>query len=99
GPFKFVRYAKGDRVELARFDGYWGTKSAWDKVTFRVIARDPSRVASLLPGDVRAIESVPTADLARLSKDPSITISRTVSHRLIFLHLDTHGARSSRVTD
>jgi peptide/nickel transport system substrate-binding protein len=45
GPFKFVRYAKGDRVELARFDGYWGTKSAWDKVTFRVIASDPSRVA------------------------------------------------------
>jgi len=99
GPFKFVRYAKGDRVELARFDGYWGAKSAWDKVTFRVIASDPSRVASLLAGDVRAIESVPTADLARLAKDPSIAISRTVSHRLIFLHLDTNRDKSPMVTD
>ena len=99
GPFKFVRYAKGDRIELTRFDGYWGAKTAWDKVTFRVIASDPSRVAALLSGDVRAIESVPTADLARLSKDPAIVISRTVSHRLIFLHLDTNRDKSPMVTD
>ncbi|MEO8442020.1 MAG: ABC transporter substrate-binding protein [Betaproteobacteria bacterium] len=99
GPFKFARYAKGDRIELVRFDGYWGAKIAWDKVTFRVIASDPSRVAALLSGDVRAIENVPTADLARLSKDPSIAISRTVSHRLIFLHLDTNRDKSPMVTD
>src|SRR4051794_40770595 len=43
GPFKFVRYAKGDRIELARNENYWGTRPAWDKVTFRVIASDPSR--------------------------------------------------------
>ena len=99
GPFKFVRYAKGDRVELARYDGYWGAKAAWDKVTFRVIPSDPSRVASLLSGDVRAIENVPTSDLARLAKDPAVTISRTVSHRLIFLHLDTSRDKSPFVTD
>src|SRR5258706_7488731 len=99
GPFKFVRYAKGERVELARFDAYWGAKPAWDKVTFRVIPSDPSRVATLLAGDVRAIESVPTADLARLSKDATIAISRTVSHRLIFLHLDTSRDKSPAVTD
>lgn len=99
GPFKFARYAKGDRIELARFDGYWGTKPAWDKVTFRVIASDPSRVASLLAGDVQAIENVPTADLAKLSKEASIAISRTVSHRLIFIHLDTSRDKSPGVTD
>ena len=46
-----------ERIELARFDAYWGAKPAWDKVTFRVIPSDPSRVATLLAGDVRAIES------------------------------------------
>ncbi len=99
GPFRFVHYAKGDRIELARNDNYWGTKPAWDKVTFRVIASDPSRVASLLSGDVRAIENVPTSDLAKLSKDPAVTISRTVSHRLIFLHLDTNRDKSPFVMD
>ena len=28
GPYKLVRYAKGDRIELARYDGYWGGKTA-----------------------------------------------------------------------
>ncbi|MBO9610589.1 MAG: hypothetical protein J7639_31845, partial [Paenibacillaceae bacterium] len=26
GPFKFARWNRGDRLELARFDGYWGQK-------------------------------------------------------------------------
>ena len=99
GPFKFVRYAKGDRIELARNDAYWGAKPAWDKVTFRIIPSDPTRVAALLAGDVRAIENVPTADLARLAKNPEVTIARTVSYRLIFLHLDTNRDKSPFVTD
>ena len=64
-----------------------------------VIPSDPSRVASLLAGDVRGVESVPTADLARLSKDASVAIARTVSHRLIFIHLDTNRDKSPFVFD
>ncbi len=99
GPFKFLRYARGDRIELARFDSYWGTRPTWEKVTFRVIASDPSRVAALLAGDVRAVENVPTADLATLNKNPDIIISRTVSHRVMFLHLDSNRDKSPFITD
>ncbi len=42
--------ARGDRVELARFDGYWDKKPAWDKVTFRMMSNDPARTAALLTG-------------------------------------------------
>ena len=98
GAFKFVRYAKGDRIELARNDAYWGAKAAWDKVTLRIITADPSRVAALLAGDVRAIENVPTADIARISKSSELTLYRTVSHRLMYLHLDSNRERSPFVT-
>ena len=43
GPFRFVRYAKGDRIEFTRNETYWGAKPAWDKVTLRVITADPTR--------------------------------------------------------
>jgi len=99
GPFKFVRYAKGDRIELARNDTYWGIKAAWDKVTFRIITADPTRVAALLSGDVRAIENVPTADIARIAKSSDLTLYRTVSHRLMYLHLDSSRDRSPFVFD
>jgi peptide/nickel transport system substrate-binding protein len=99
GPLRFIRWQKGDRIELARFEGYWGSKSPWDKVVLRVITSDPTRVASLLAGDVRAIENVPTADLARVVKQPDLSVYRIVLHRLMYLHVDTSRERSPFVTD
>jgi peptide/nickel transport system substrate-binding protein len=99
GPFRFVRWQKGDRIELARYDGYWGPKSPWDRVTFRIITSDPTRVASLLSGEVGAIENVPTSDLAKLSADKRLSIFRTVSVRLMYLHMDTARDKTPFVTD
>jgi peptide/nickel transport system substrate-binding protein len=99
GPYKFVRWQKGDRIELARNDAYWGPKAPWDRVTFRIITSDPTRVASLLAGEVRAIENVPTADLAKLSRNKDLAIYRTVSVRLMYLHLDTARDKTPFVTD
>jgi|KBSMisStaDraftv2_1062788.scaffolds.fasta_scaffold05405_6 peptide/nickel transport system substrate-binding protein len=99
GPFKFVRWARGDRVELARFDGYWDKPSAWDKVSFRAMPSDPARTAALLAGDVDVIENVPPADLERLRKEASLRIAQTVSWRTIFFHLDQYRPNPPSITD
>ena len=99
GPFRFVRWLKGDRIELARNEGYWGQKAPWDRVNFRVITSDPTRVASLLAGEVRAIENVPTADLAKLSKHSDLNLYRIVSLRVMYVHLDSARDKSPFVTD
>jgi peptide/nickel transport system substrate-binding protein len=88
GPFKFVAFKRGDRVELARNDAYWGPKPAWAKVTFRVIPSDPTRVAALLSGELDAIENIPTADFAKIRANPSFQTSTKTSHRIIFYHVD-----------
>ena len=94
GRFKFVRYVNGDRVELARNDAYWGDKVPYEKVTFRIIKTEASRVAALLSGDVDAIEQPPIADLPRLKADPKFTITSKISHRVIYYNFD-HLERSS----
>jgi peptide/nickel transport system substrate-binding protein len=99
GPYKLVRYAKGDRIELARFDGYWGGKTPWDKVTMRLLPQAAARVAALLAGDVQVIEAVPTADIGKLKQDKRIQMYRTVVDRLIYLHLDSNRDASPFVTD
>jgi peptide/nickel transport system substrate-binding protein len=99
GPYKLVRYAKGDRIELARYDGYWGGKTPWDKVTLRLLASDAPRVAALLAGDVQAIENVPTSDVAMLKNDKRVGLYRTVADRLIYLHMDSERDLSPFVTD
>src|SRR5436309_3378260 len=99
GPYKLVRYAKGDRIELARNDAYWGGKTPWDKVTLRLLPQDASRVAALLSGDVQVIENVPTSDAAQLKRDKRLGVFRTVADRLIYLHMDSDRDISPFVTD
>ncbi|PKL05869.1 MAG: ABC transporter substrate-binding protein, partial [Spirochaetae bacterium HGW-Spirochaetae-9] len=69
GPFKFVEWVRGDRLVLEKFAAYWGRKSSYDKVIFRPITNDPSRVAALLAGDVDIIDQVSPVDQDRLRKD------------------------------
>ena len=88
GPYKFVEYVPGDRIVLARNDDYWGTKPVWTKVTLKPIKSGPSRVAALLAGDVDAIEQVPTIDIARLKKEPKVTLSDGISNRVVYLATD-----------
>jgi len=99
GPYKLVRYAKGDRIELARNDAYWGGRTPWEKVTLRLLPQDASRVAALLSGDVQVIEGVPPADIASLRRDKRVNTFKTVADRLIYLHMDSNRDASPFVTD
>ena len=99
GPYKLVRFAKGDRIELARHEGYWGPRPPWDRVTFRLITSDPSRVAALLAGDVQLIEVIPPQDFAKVKGNKDLTVFTTSSNRMIFFHLDSERDRSPFVTD
>ncbi|HEU0203842.1 MAG TPA: ABC transporter substrate-binding protein, partial [Burkholderiaceae bacterium] len=95
GPFKYVEYVAGDRVVVERNDAYWGIKPQWKKVTFKMIASAPARVAALLAGDVQVIENVPTADIPKLKSDARVALSSAVSNRLIYLHLDSGREKGS----
>jgi peptide/nickel transport system substrate-binding protein len=99
GPFRFVSFRRGDRVELARHDAYWDERPAWDRVTLRILPADPARVAALLAGEVDAVEYLPTADAARLKRDARYRIAEKVSWRTIFLHLDQERDRAPFVID
>src|SRR5437867_1922241 len=99
GPYKVAKYTKGDRIELARSDDWWGGKTPWEKVTLRLLPNDATRVAALLSGDVQVIEYVPTSDAARLKADKRLSIYRVVADRMIYLHLDSDRDVSPFVTD
>jgi len=99
GPYKLVRFLKGDRIELARHDAYWGPKPHWDRVTMRLITNDSARIAALLAGDVQFIEIVPPTDYAKLKTNNAITIFTGPSNRMIFYHLDSERDKTPFVTD
>jgi peptide/nickel transport system substrate-binding protein len=88
GPYRYVEYAPGNRIVMQRNDAFWGEKPHWQRIVFRGLKSDPSRVAALLAGDVDMIDEVPATDMERLKKDPKLSVAQTVSNRIIYLHLD-----------
>jgi len=88
GPYRLVRFTKGDRIVLERNDTYWGEKPAWHRVVFRPITSAGPRVAALLSGDVDLIENVPIQDLGRIKANGSFKVVEALSARVIYLHFD-----------
>lgn len=92
GPYRFVAYAPGDRVVMERnpsWHGAWdGRTPPWSRVTFRFMTNDAARTAALLAGDVDAIDQVPLIDVARLSANPRVAVSRVAGLRMVFLVFD-----------
>ena len=87
GPYKFVEYIQNQHVLLKANYGYWGGEQPWDKVTFKILSNPAARVAALLSKDVQMIETVPTSDIAKFSKDANYELADKVSNRVIYVHL------------
>ncbi|HHG89360.1 MAG TPA: ABC transporter substrate-binding protein [Devosia sp.] len=62
GPFTFVDWAQGDKVELARNENYWGNPVALDKVTFKFISDPTAAFAAMMAEDVDAFPNFPATE-------------------------------------
>jgi peptide/nickel transport system substrate-binding protein len=98
GPYKLVKFVTGESLEVERNDKYWGGKQPWAKVTERIIAKDPARLASLLTGQVDAIDAVPIPDLDRLRKDGKFGLYRGPAALVHYVALDSARDTSPFVT-
>ncbi len=99
GPYRLTAFVPGDRVALARNDGYWGGRPRWQNVVFRIVTGDAPRIAALRAGDLDIVENVPTGDVAQLRKDGKIRLSTVASNRIMYIHLDSDRMQSPFVRD
>lgn len=75
GPFRFEDWVEGDRVELVRFDGYWGEAPALASATFRFISDPSAAFAAVLAGDVDVFTGYPAPEnLQQFQADPTFQV-------------------------
>lgn len=99
GPYKFVSWAPNDRTVVERNPDYWGGKEPWDKVTYRVISNDASRLAALLAGDIDVLDAVPSLEVQRLRTNPAVTVWSRPTARIAYVTIDVDAAlESGKVT-
>jgi peptide/nickel transport system substrate-binding protein len=63
GPFRFERWARGDRIALSRNDAYWGPAPALDGASFRFISDPTAAFAAVMAGDIDAFPGFPAPEL------------------------------------
>jgi peptide/nickel transport system substrate-binding protein len=75
GPFRFADWVQGDRVEVVRYDAYWGEPVALEAATFRFITDPNAAFAALMAGDVDAFPNFPAPEtLAQFEADPQFNV-------------------------
>jgi len=99
GPYRFVGWQPGEKLELEAFDGYWGEQPDFAEVEVRFISNDAARVAALLSGSVDLIDAVPPTDVPRLESESGVHVSSAKSGRVIYLGLSMRGDVAPGVTD
>ena len=100
GPYKFVKWVPGDRIELKANENYHGAgtgKPKYKNVLFKPIKSGPARIAALLAKDVDFIDNVPPLNVAKLKKNPTLSINSGASNRVIYLHMDQFRENSPHI--
>jgi peptide/nickel transport system substrate-binding protein len=85
GPYKFVEWIRDDRLVLEAFGDYFGGQPKWDKVVFRVIPEESTRVAELLTGGVDIAINVPPSDLERIDNNEGTHTAKGLTQRVMML--------------
>ncbi len=86
GPFKFVEWIRGDHVTLARYDKYYEGPAKLDKITYRGIPEDATRIIELESGGIDLIPAnAPAQDYLRMKKDKRFKTYATQAQSTLYV--------------
>jgi peptide/nickel transport system substrate-binding protein len=96
GPFKLADWRKGDSVIMERYDGYYGGsmalkphgKACAERVIWKIIPENASRVAALLAGDVDLINDLPAHAVNQVKNNPTTDVVSVNGTRSFFIALN-----------
>jgi peptide/nickel transport system substrate-binding protein len=89
GPYKFVRWNRGDRLMLERNEAWWGGKAPIRNATFRFIADPQAQVSALRAGDCDANTNLGAQEaVPQLMSDPRlrVTVGRTEGETIVAMN-------------
>ncbi len=87
GPYRVAEFVPNQRLVWERFDGYWGAKAPFARVTVTRIPELSSRMTALKNGEVDLITNIPPDQLSVLEGDKALKVEGMVTplfHVVIF---------------
>lgn len=98
GPYRFMKW-DDKLIEYEAFEGHWGGRPPWSRVSVVTMDNAQARVQSLLSEQCQLIDQVPPASVASLRQAANVRLFDTPSNFLMFLHMDQARPVTPFVTD
>ena len=89
GPFKFVSWEKNVRIIVDKNPGYWDGGPKLNRLVFRPLVEEQTRVTELLSGGVDFIVDVPPDNLAQLKNDKRFQVYEQPGPHIWWVTLNT----------
>lgn len=75
GPFRFLRWRRGDRIELLRNPDYWGRAAQLPRATFKFISDATAAYAAMMSGNLEVFYNFPGAEnLVKFANNPAFKV-------------------------
>ncbi|MBR6359359.1 MAG: ABC transporter substrate-binding protein [Lachnospiraceae bacterium] len=88
GPFKFSSYTPLKSFVMERFEDYWGTKPALQKVTFNIYANSDAALPELMAGNIDIMTALENDVAAQLKDNYNIEYANYNLVQALFLNND-----------
>lgn len=89
GPFKFVEWARDDRIVLEKNPDYFGQVASIDEVIFRVIPDNSARFMELQSGTIDIMNGMNPQDLTTAENDSELQVIRRPSMNVSYMAMNT----------
>lgn len=77
GPFKFESWSQGQEMVFSRNEEYWGKKPSFEKLTYKVVPEEATRIAMVETGEAHVADQLPVTELERVENSSSMSVLRT----------------------
>ena len=74
GPYKFVEWGSGEKIELVAFDDYFEGRPKIDALTYRAITENSSRLAALETGEIDIAYNMDSIDSGAISQNENLQL-------------------------
>lgn len=74
GPYKFVDWGSGEKIELVAFDDYFEGRPKIDTLTYRAITENSSRLAALETGEIDIAYNMDAIDSGIVENNPELQL-------------------------
>ncbi len=93
GPYTYVSWKSGTEIVLEKNPNYWNTDEGYfQKLVFKVITDDNTRVVALKTGDIDCTVAPPASQMSEMTGDTTLSVTPNSGFGVVFLAFNTQKA-------